>query len=98
LSFDTAGRPGPDKSFCQEDKIMRSDYVFAAVRKIQNRFLLCGVTIRSAHRLQKPQKPFTESINQSLNLIAGDSISGSQQVRITSSDAAPDVLCLKAAS
>jgi hypothetical protein len=49
---------------------MRSDDVFAAAKKIGNRFLLCRVTSVSAHRLQVSPRPFTESINQSLKLIA----------------------------
>lgn len=90
-----AGPSGSGKSFREEDKIMRSKYVFAAVQKIQNRFLLCGVTVRSAHRLQKPQRPFTESINQSLNLIASNSIYDNQHVRVISPDAALDVLTIE---
>jgi hypothetical protein len=49
---------------------MRSEDVFAAAKKINNRFLLCRVTAVSAHRLQKSARPFTESINKSLKLIA----------------------------
>jgi hypothetical protein len=49
---------------------MRSEDVFAAAKKINNRFLLCRVTSVSAHRLQKSPTPFTESINKSLKLIA----------------------------
>jgi hypothetical protein len=49
---------------------MRSDDVFAASRKITNRFLLCRVTSVSAHRLQRSPERFTESINKSLTLIA----------------------------
>jgi hypothetical protein len=49
---------------------MRSDDVFAAAKKISNRFLLCRVASVSAHRLQARPSPFTESINQSLKLIA----------------------------
>ena len=49
---------------------MRSEDVFAAGKKISNRFLLCRVTSVAARRLQKGQKPFTESINESLKLVA----------------------------
>ena len=49
---------------------MRSEDVFAAGKKIGNRFLLCRVTSVAARRLQKGQKPFTESINESLKLVA----------------------------
>jgi len=49
---------------------MRSEGVFAAAKKIGNRFLLCRVTSVTAHCLQKGQKPFTESINESFRLIA----------------------------
>jgi hypothetical protein len=49
---------------------MRSEDVFAASRKITNRFLLCRVTSVSAHRLQRSPERFTESINKSLTLIA----------------------------
>ena len=49
---------------------MRSDDVFAAAKKIGNRFLLCRVASVSAHRLQVGPRPFTESINKSLKLIA----------------------------
>lgn len=49
---------------------MRSENVFAAAKRINNRFLLCRVTSASAHRLQKSPRQFTESINKSLKLIA----------------------------
>jgi hypothetical protein len=52
-------------------KKMRSEDVFAAAKKISNRFLLCRVASVSAHHLQAGPKAFTESINQSLKLIAG---------------------------
>jgi hypothetical protein len=51
-------------------KNMRSDDVFAAAKKIGNRFLLCRVASVSAHRLQAGSRPFTESINKSLKVIA----------------------------
>jgi hypothetical protein len=49
---------------------MRSEDVFAAGNKISNRFLLCRVTSMAARRLHSGQKPFTESINESLKLVA----------------------------
>ena len=49
---------------------MRSEDVFAAAKKIGNRFLLCRVVSVSAHRLQAGPRPFTESINKSFKLIA----------------------------
>jgi hypothetical protein len=55
---------------------MRSEDVFAAGKKIGNRFLLCRVASVSAHRLQRGASPFTESINKSLRLIASMSSPG----------------------
>src|SRR5260370_28107243 len=55
---------------------MRSENVFAAAKKISNRFLLCRVASVSAHRLQRSPKPFTESINKSFKLIAAMSSTG----------------------
>jgi hypothetical protein len=49
---------------------MRSEYVFAAAREISNRFLLCRMTSVSARRLQIGSKHTSETINQSLQLIA----------------------------
>jgi DNA-directed RNA polymerase subunit K/omega len=49
---------------------MRSEYVFAAAKEISNRFLLCRVTSVSARRLQIGSKQPSETINQSLCLIA----------------------------
>ena len=49
---------------------MRSEYVFAAARRINNRFLLCRVTSVSARHLQIGSKQPSETINKSLNLIA----------------------------
>ena len=77
---------------------MRSEYVFAAARKIGNRYLLCSVTAGSAHRLKKPQRQFAESINQSLNLIAYNSIAGSYQADPAVRNAGPGVLWLRKAS
>jgi hypothetical protein len=50
---------------------MRSEDVFAAAKTIRNRFLLCRVASVSAQRLQTSPRPYAESINQSLKLIAG---------------------------
>lgn len=49
---------------------MRSEDVFSAAKTIRNRFLLCRVTSVSAHRLQTSPRPYADSINQSLKLIA----------------------------
>lgn len=49
---------------------MCSEDVFAAATKIGNRFLLCRVTSVAARRLHKGQKAFTESIDESIKLIA----------------------------
>jgi DNA-directed RNA polymerase subunit K/omega len=53
---------------------MRSEYVFAAAKEIQNRFLLCRVTSVSARRLQIGSKQAAETINQSLRLIASSEL------------------------
>jgi hypothetical protein len=68
---------------------MRSEHVFSAAQKIGNRFLLCRVTSVAARRLQKGQKPFTESINDSLKLVASmsahdDKASATEELRISS--------------
>ncbi len=49
---------------------MRSEYVFAAAKEINNRFMLCRVASVSARRLQVGPKQPSETINQSLLLIA----------------------------
>jgi hypothetical protein len=49
---------------------MRSEYVFAAAREISNRFLLCRIASVSARRLQIGSKHTSQTINQSLQLIA----------------------------
>jgi len=49
---------------------MRSEYVFAAVKEISNRFLLCRVASASARRLHQDSKQSSETINKSLKLIA----------------------------
>lgn len=54
---------------------MRSEYVFAAAKKIDNRFMLCRVTSVSARRLQVNAKQPSETINKSLRLIA-DMVAG----------------------
>jgi hypothetical protein len=53
---------------------MRSEYVFAAAREINNRFLLCRVTSVSARRLQANSRPQSETINKSLRLIAASTL------------------------
>lgn len=53
---------------------MRSEYVFAAAKEINNRFLLCRVASVSARRLQMGSKQSSETINQSLQLIAAAQI------------------------
>src|SRR5262245_33306505 len=49
---------------------MRSEEIFAAANKIGNRFLLCRPISVAARRLQKGPKPFAESINESVKLVA----------------------------
>lgn len=53
---------------------MRSEYVFAAAKKISNRFMLCRVTSVSARRLHIDSKQSSETINKSLRLIAAKSL------------------------
>jgi hypothetical protein len=61
---------------------MRSEYVFAAVKEIENRFMLCRVTSVSARRLHLDSTRSSDTINKSLNLIAaGDTTT------VTASDA-----------
>lgn len=67
---------------------MRSEHVFGAAQKIGNRFLLCRITSVAARRLQKGQKPFTESINESLKLVASmsapeDNAGATEELRIS---------------
>jgi len=49
---------------------MRSEYVFAAVKEIENRFMLCRVTSVSARRLHIDSTRSSDTINKSLHLIA----------------------------
>ena len=49
---------------------MRSEYVFAAVREISNRFMLCRVAAVSARRLHIDSTSSSDTINKSLQLIA----------------------------
>jgi hypothetical protein len=49
---------------------MRSEYVFAAVKEIENRFMLCRVASVSTRRLHIDSTRSSETINKSLNLIA----------------------------
>lgn len=50
---------------------MRSQDVFNAHRNINNRFMLCQVVAASARRLQMASRHYSESISQSLKVIAG---------------------------
>ncbi|MBZ5521247.1 MAG: hypothetical protein LAP21_03215 [Acidobacteriia bacterium] len=61
-------------------KNMRSEYVFAAAKEINNRFLLCRVTSVSARRLQVNSKQPSETINQSLQLIAAATLADTGSV------------------
>jgi len=72
---------------------MRSDDVFAAAKKIGNRFLLCRIAAVSARRLQKGPRQFTESINKSFKLIA--SISAPQDKK--SAAGSFDPVCVNSA-
>jgi len=49
---------------------MRSEFVFAAVKEIENRFMLCRVASASARRLHIDSTRPSDTINKSLNLIA----------------------------
>jgi hypothetical protein len=49
---------------------MRSEYVFAAVKEVSNRYLLCRVASISTRRLHRDSARASETINKSLNLIA----------------------------
>jgi len=49
---------------------MRSEYVFAAAKEVSNRFLLCRMTSVSARRLHVGSKNASQTINESLQLIA----------------------------
>ena len=71
---------------------MRSEYVFAAAKKISNRFLLCRATSVSARRLQVNSKQPSETINSSLRLIAAMALvgkTGSAGGALPSDSAAP---------
>ena len=59
------------KPYCDYKEIkMRSEHVFAAAKEISNRFLLCRMTSVSARRLHVGTKQPSETINESLLLIA----------------------------
>ncbi|HEV3040196.1 MAG TPA: hypothetical protein VHA33_20700 [Candidatus Angelobacter sp.] len=49
---------------------MRSEHVFAAVKEIGNRFLLCRVAAVSARRLHQDSTQPSEAISKSFKLIA----------------------------
>ncbi|HYL92471.1 MAG TPA: hypothetical protein VEW69_04875 [Alphaproteobacteria bacterium] len=53
---------------------MRSEYVFAAAKEIGNRFLLCRVASVSARRLHQGSRQPSETINNSLMLIAAATV------------------------
>jgi DNA-directed RNA polymerase subunit K/omega len=76
-----------------QEKKMRSEYVFAAAKEINNRFLLCRVASVSARRLQMGSKQPSETINQSLQLIAAAQIT-EQELR-QSLNGEPEVHALK---
>jgi hypothetical protein len=61
---------------------MRSEYVFAAVKEIENRFLLCRVASISTRRLHIDSTRSSDTINKSLNLIAA----GDKNAKAESSD------------
>jgi hypothetical protein len=62
---------------------MRSEYVFAAVKEIENRFMLCRVASVSTRRLHIDSTRSPDTINKSLNLIAA----GSPSTKTASPDA-----------
>jgi hypothetical protein len=59
---------------------MRSQYVFDATKKINCRFLLCRVASISARRLQKNSNHPSESINESLRLIAAAAVAEDKRI------------------
>lgn len=67
---------------------MRSQYVFAAVREISNRFLLCRVTSVSARRFHIASTQPSETINKSLKLIATGDGGGAETDSATGKSAA----------
>ena len=50
---------------------MRSQDVFDAARNISNRFLLCQVVSANVRHLHTTPRHYSQTIHQSLNLIAG---------------------------
>lgn len=77
---------------------MRSEYVFAAAKEITNRFLLCRLTSVSARRLHIGSKQPSESINQSLQLIATAELTD-QGLKDTSLEESPvEALAIEAGS
>jgi len=50
---------------------MRSQDVFDAARNISNRFLLCQVVSASVRQLHTTPRHYSETIHESLHLIAG---------------------------
>lgn len=62
---------------------MRSEYVFAAMKEIENRFMLCRVASISTRRLHIDSTRSSDTINKSLNLIAA----GDKSAKAEPSDA-----------
>ena len=71
---------------------MRSQDVFDAARNISNRFLLCQVVSANVRHLHTTPKHYSETIHQSLNLIA-DSVQDEKLLLGTASAKAvmPDI-------
>lgn len=68
---------------------MRSEHVFAAAKEISNRFLLCRVASVSARRLQVGAKQPSETINQSLLLIAAAELTELRSEGVTEASSQP---------
>ncbi|HEY6971035.1 MAG TPA: hypothetical protein VJA94_17625 [Candidatus Angelobacter sp.] len=68
---------------------MRSEYVFAAVKEINNRFLLCRMTSASARRLHQDGTQSAETINKSLKIIAAGEPEQHETVPVCDNPQAP---------
>lgn len=68
---------------------MRSEYVFAAAKEIGNRFLLCRVASVSARRLHMGARQSSETINQSLRLIAAAELREPRGKNVTEASSQP---------
>lgn len=77
---------------------MRCEYVFAAAKEISNRFLLCRVASVSARRLQVGAKNPSETINQSLILIAAAELSERPRGDVTETSNMPVAIAATGAS